>query len=54
MGGIFGSNGTTSVPKSVPHLVVDKVRLYVLTKEILSISGMVPSEWNSVYISSKM
>ena len=26
-GGMFKSNGTTSMPKSVPRLVVDKVKL---------------------------
>ena len=26
-GGMFKSNGTTSLPKSVPRLVLDKVRL---------------------------
>ena len=27
MGGMFKSNGTTSMPKSIPRLVVDKVKL---------------------------
>ena len=26
-GGMFEANGTTSMPKSVPHLILDKVRL---------------------------
>ena len=28
-GGMFEPNGTTSVPKSVPRLVVDKVKLLI-------------------------
>ena len=30
-GGRFGSNGTTRVPKSVPRLVLDKVRLLFMS-----------------------
>ena len=32
-GGMCMSNGTTSVPKSVPRLVVDKVRLVFMSVE---------------------
>ena len=30
-GGKFGSNGTTRVPKSIPRLVLDKVRLLFMS-----------------------
>ena len=34
-GGMFKLNGTTSVPKSVPRLVVDKVKLLFLSEMFL-------------------
>ena len=34
-GGMFKSNGTTSVPKSIPRLVVDKVKLLCSSEMIL-------------------
>ena len=50
-------NGTTSVPKSVPHLVLDKVRLLSVSESFLqcSYSRKVPNkslshELNSVFI----
>ena len=35
MGGMFKSNETTNVPKSVPCLVVDKVKLLFLSELFL-------------------
>ena len=35
-GGMFKSNGTTSMPKSVPRLVLDKVRLVFVSEVVHS------------------
>ena len=40
-GGMFKSNGTTSVPKSIPRLVVDKVKLLFSSELFLSHSILI-------------